>query len=368
MANLKKSHFTKALSLILALVFILGAFSGCGGKKEEPTTEPPTTTEPTTAAPVFYNPLTGQPGYDESLIGSRPVLISVENHPDARPQWGLTSSDIVWEMVAEGGITRMLLMYADYTRIPEKVGPTRSARHYFVDLAEGFDAIFVHFGYSPAAKKQIANHDVDNINGIIDGSYFFRDKTRKVAIEHRAYTTDEAIAKAIDKKGYRKTIEDDDYMNPFTFSETSRTLSGGACDEITVSFSPSYTYKYTYDAARNVYLCTKKDKKFVDSEGNQQNFENIIVCYTNISRISGDQKSRVDFDLSDGKGVYVTNGTYEEITWKKGDSDDMMKFYDASGNELMLNTGRTYIAICDDGRESKNTILPTESPSTQPVQ
>ena len=363
----KTSLITRALSMAMAIIFICGAFTGGGLKKEEPTTEP-STTEPTTLPPVYYNPLTGQRGYDETLIGSRPVLISVENHPKARPQWGLTSSDIVWEMVAEGGITRMLLMYADYTRIPEKVGPTRSARHYFVDLAEGFDAIFVHFGYSPAAKKQLKAHGVNNINGMVDGAYFFRDKSRrKYGIEHTAYTTDEAIAKAIEKKGYRTEIKDE-YASPFMFTEEPRTLSGGACDEITVSFSSSYTYKYTYDATRNVYLSTIKGKKFVDSEGTQQNFENIIVCYTNISNISGDQKGRVNFDLSKGKGVYVTNGTYEEITWEKGDSKDMMKFYDVNGMELVLNAGRTYIAIVDNDRESKNTILPTEPPSTEAVQ
>lgn len=363
----KNSLIKKVISFTMALIFVCGTFTGCGFKQMGATTEPPET-EPTTLIPVYYNPLTGQRGYDENLLGSRPVMISVENHPKARPQWGLTSSDIVWEMVAEGGITRMLLMYADYTRIPEKVGPTRSARHYFVDLVEGFDAIFVHFGYSPAAKRQLREHGVNNINGMVDGAYFFRDKSRKkYGIEHTAYTTDKAVAKAIEKKGYRKEVLSK-YASPFIFTETPRTLSGGACDEITVSFSSSYTYKYTYDATRNVYLSTINGKKFVDSEGTQQNFDNVIVCYTNISDILGDEKGRVDFDLSKGKGVYVTNGTYEEITWEKGDSKDMMKFYDAYGTELVLNTGRTYIAIVDNDRESKNTILPTEPPSTEAVQ
>ncbi len=358
MINLRNTRFTKILSLILALIFIVGAFSGCGDKEEEPTTTAaPTTTEPTTAAPVYRNPLTGEKGYDPALLNNRPVLVSVENHPDARPQWGLTSSDIVWEMVAEGGITRMLLMYADASRLPEKIGPTRSARHYFVDLAEGFDAIFVHFGYSPAAKSQIANHDVDNINGLVDGSYFKRDTSRNVATEHRAYTTDELIAKAIADKGYRTEIKDD-YKSPFKFNEEAVTLPDGVCNEITVSFSSSYTYKLTYDAERKVYLTTMKGNKFVDSEGTQQNFENVVCLYTNISSM-GDKKGRVTFDFSDGEGVFVSNGTYQNITWKKGNSADMLKLYDAEGNELKLNPGRTYIAICDDSRESTNKIVGT---------
>lgn len=352
----KKSRLTKLTALVLSIVFIIGAFSGCGGNKEEETTTqaPATTAPPTTEPPVVIrNPLTGQGGYDEALLSNRPVLISVENHPDARPQWGLTSSDIVWEMVAEGGITRMLLMYADASRIPEKVGPVRSARHYFVDIAEGFDAIFVHFGYSPYAKNQINNHDVDNINGLHD-NYFYRDKSRGVSSEHTAYTTDEAIAKAIANKEYRTTL-DEGYEKPFKFNETTKKLSGGDCNEITVSFSSGYTYKLSYDAERNVYLSSLNGNKFVDSEGTQQNFENIIICYTNISSM-GDSKGRVDFDLSSGKGTYASNGSYESITWEKGDSDDMMKFYNADGEELTLNQGRTYIAIVDNDREPHNTI------------
>ena len=354
MRKIQNSKLTKLLSLTLALVFILGAFAGCGGNTEEQTTT--TTQAPSTIkAPeevVIRNPLTGEAGYSKKLLKNRPVFIVVENHPDARPQWGLTSSDIVWEMVAEGGITRMLLMYADASRIPEKVGPVRSARHYFVDIAEGFDGIFVHFGFSPYAKNQIANHGVNNINGLYD-NYFYRDKSRGVSSEHTAYTTDEAINNAIANKGYRTEIKDD-YKSPFKFNKEAETFDA-SCTELTVSYSSGYTYTYTYDEENKVYLSKLNGNNFVDSEGTQQNFENIILCYTDISSM-GDSKGRVDFDLSEGKGIYVSNGTYTEITWKKGDSADMMKFYDKDGEELSVNVGRTYIGILDNDRESYNTI------------
>lgn len=356
MKNLKKSPFTKALSLVLALIFILSAFAGCGGEKEEEATEAPTTTEATTAAPVIVrNPLTGEAGYDEALLGNRPVFVVVENHPDARPQWGLTSSDIVWEMVAEGGITRMLLMYADSSRLPSKVGPTRSARHYFLELAQGFDGIFVHFGGSTYAYTYLKNNDIDDIDGKYDSKTFSRDRSRGVATEHTAYTTVEKVTAAIKSNGFRTTLKDG-YESPFKFNETTEKLSTGECNSIVVSFSSSYTYTYTYSAEDNVYYSALNGKAFKDSDGNQQNFENIIVCYTNISNISGDSKNRVTFDLSKGNGTYVSNGTYESITWKKGNGSDMMKFYDADGNELSLNAGRTYIAIVDNDREAKTVI------------
>lgn len=352
MRNLKKSHLTKLLSLTLALIFIVGSFAGCGSSKEEETT---TQAPSTTKAPeevVIRNPLTGEAGYNEKLLKNRPVFVVVENHPDARPQWGLTSSDIVWEMVAEGGITRMLLMYADASRIPEKVGPIRSARHYFVDIAEGFDGIFVHFGFSPYAKSQIANHGVNNINGLYD-NYFYRDSSRGVSSEHTAYTTDEAIAKAIENKEYRTTLEEG-YETPFKFNSKTKTLSA-PCNELKVAFSSSYTYTYTYDKENDVYLSKLNGNNFVDSEGTQQNFENIIVCYTNVSSM-GDSKGRVDFDLSEGEGIYVSNGSYTDITWKKGESADIMKFYNKNGDELSLNIGRTYIALMDESARNSNTI------------
>lgn len=352
MRKLKNSRFAKLLSLTLALIFVLGAFAGCGKEpEEETTTQAPSTTQ----APkkdVIRNPLTGEEGYSKKLLKNRPVFVVVENHPDARPQWGLTSSDIVWEMVAEGGITRMMLMYADASRIPEKVGPVRSARHYFVDLAEGFDGIFVHFGYSPKAKSQIANHDVDNINGLVD-NYFYRDSSRGVASEHTSYTTNEAIKNAIADKEYRTEINED-YKSPFKFNKKTKNLSA-PCNELTVSYSSGYTYTYTYDKENKVYLSALNGNKFVDSEGTQQNFENIILCYTSITSLN-DSKNRVDFDLSEGTGIYASNGSYTEITWKKGDSSDMMKFYNKNGDELSLNTGRTYIGILDNSRESYNTI------------
>ena len=356
MANFKKTRLMKTLSLIFALTLIVTAFTGCGGNEEEPTTTEPTTVITTEPPVVYRNPLTGEAGYNEELIGNRPVMVVVENHSQARPQWGLTSSDIVFEMVAEGGITRMILMYADASRLPDKIGPVRSTRHYFLDLAEGYDAIFTHFGQSTYAKQQLANHDIDNINGYVDGSYFSRDKSRNVDSEHTAYTTKEWVIKAIEDKEYRTSLKEG-YENAFSFNiDGDKVLKDGSCVTATVSFSSGYTYTLNYDKQENVYYSSLNGEPFMDSNGTQQNFENIVILYTNISAIAGDTKNRVDFDLSEGEGRYISNGSYEDISWKKGDSTDMLKLYDSEGEELKLNTGRTYIAICDDSREANNTI------------
>ncbi len=359
MANLRKNKIFKTLAIALTLAILTGLFAGCGKDTEEETTQ--TTAAPTTQAPATepyltgnINPLTGEANYPEELLKNRPVLISVENHKDARPQWGITDADIVWEMEAEGGITRMLLMFADASRIPDQVGPTRSARHYFVELVEGFDAIFVHFGGSPQAYTQLDNRGTDHIDGMTDSGAFARDNSRNVSSEHRAYTTGEKVMNAIENKGFR-TEADDDYLNPFKFNATAKKLADGDCNSMVVAFSSYATYTYNYSAEDNLYYSTLNGNSFKDSDGNQQSFTNLLICYADKSSL-GDAKGRISFDLSEGEGVYVSNGTYQKITWEKGDYSDMMKFYDADGKELALNAGRTYIGIVASSQEGACTI------------
>ncbi len=351
MAKIKKSNLTKLLSLTIALVLVIGCFAGCGKDTEDETSTTIPTTEATTLAPepAKVNPLTGEADYPEELIGNRSVFVSVENHPQARPQWGIASADIVWEMIAEGGITRMMCMFADVSRLPDKIGPVRSARHYFVELAEGFDSILVHFGGSTYGYDSIAEQKTDHIDGMSD-SGFSRDKSRNVDSEHTAYTTKDGVINNIDKKDFRTTVEEGK-ETPFKFNETVAALSGGACENVSVPFSSSYTYKYTYDAENNVYLSSLNGKAFKDDNGTQQSFTNIIIIYSKVTPLN-DGKGRVTYDLSKGSGIYISNGTYENITWEKGDYTDIMKFYGADGNELSLNVGRSYIALVPAGNDA----------------
>ena len=360
MTKFKNSTFVKFISFTLALIFILGAFSGCG-KKEEPETTAPPTTAPVTAAPTTspyltgnINPLTGEANYSKEILNNRPVMVSVENHKDARPQWGIASADIVWEMVVEGGITRMLLMYSDASRLPDKIGPTRSARHYFVELAEGFDAIFVHFGGSPKAYSAIKQQGTDDIDGMYDGNTFSRDSSRSVSSEHRAYTTKDKVVAAIESKKFRTEIQEE-YQNPFKFNSTAKALPGGKCTECVIPFSNYATYTYQYNAEEKLYYSSLNGAAFMDDNGTQQNFTNIIICYVTVTSL-GDAKGRVTFDMSEGSGKYISNGTYQDITWKKGDYTDMLKLYDAGGNELALNAGRSYIALVPDSKEASTII------------
>ena len=190
----------------------------------------------------------------------------VENSPSARPQWGLSTPDVVIEGVVEGGITRMMWLYADVNDIP-KVGPTRSARHDYVELAEGFDAIYVHFGGSTYAYNTIKNDKVDDIDGMYDGKYFARDKSRNVASEHTAYTTGENLYDAINTMKIR-TEAKDGYTSPFTFASEKRTLPGGACSSVLTVFSNSYKHTFKYNAEDGLYynyMTARKKLKLIET-------------------------------------------------------------------------------------------------------
>ena len=120
----------------------------------------------------------------------RPIIVTVNNHPDARPQSGLAAADIVYEMVAEGNVTRFLAVYQ--SELPDTIGPVRSARDYFVEIAEGLDAFYVAHGYSPEAKRLLNANVVDNINGMnYDGTLFKRSRNR--VAPHNSYITAEHI-------------------------------------------------------------------------------------------------------------------------------------------------------------------------------
>ena len=362
----QKNKFTKALSLILALIFIISAFTGCGGDKntEESTTKAPEadvteeTTEPIDL--TVRNPLTGSEDYDEALLNNKPVFVVVENSAAGRPQWGLTSSDMVFEMVAEGGIARMLLVYSDLSRLPDKIGPTRSARNYFVDIVEGFGGAFIHFGGPPNAYTAIRDNGTVTMDGYTNaGSYFKRDSDRLaagVSLEHTAYTTRELATTYFTENNLDLTIEDA-YKRPFKFNNEKVKLNSGDCTEITFTLSSSYKYTYTLNEENNRYYSSLNGSKFVDSEGNQQNFDNVIICYTSIYPLNdGTDDNRVIIELNEGSGVYVSNGTYENITWKKGGTENVLKFYGADGKELNLNIGRTYVGITQDTNASQTVI------------
>lgn len=360
--NVNKNRVTVLIAAVLLItaliagIFLFGKFKNDPADETTASTAQPTTQPPATQAEAvkLKNPLTGVAGLGDTAAGQRPIAVVVENAPPARPQWGLCSPDIVIEGVVEGGITRMLWLYADVNTIP-KVGPLRSARHDFVEMAEGLNAVFVHWGWSYVAEDAIISRKIDHINGL-NGVYFFRDNSRNVDSEHRGYTNGESIATALKDKNINTQVGET-YAAPFKFVKENavRTPGGSACEKVSFAFSSSYKHDFRYNTADKIYYNYMNDDPMLEDGGRQMAVTNVILLYCPVA--SYDNTILMEMDLTGGSGLYVSNGASETITWKKGNTPTApLKLYAADGTELQLNPGKSYIGFVP-AAQSGSTVI-----------
>ena len=352
MKNSKNKKIIIAVVAVIVVVAIaVGIYFGVSRNKKEPETTTEPTTAATTAAPVIIkNPLTGEVDYNDSAVGKRPVAVVVENSPQARPQYNMDSPDIIVEGEVEGGITRMLWLYADMTDLPEQVGPTRSARPSFVQFSQFFDCIYIHFGQSHSkgdyegADDYIKNNNIDNIDGMSTSSCFKRTKDK--VSPHNAVLLGNELVAAIDKKGYRTDL-DSSRFTQFAFNDKATAVSQTACNSITTKFSnraaSAYSHTFTYDAADGKYKNQSDYKQEVS-------FENIITLFAESEYVdkqdykgSGKTETYCNYKFTSGTGKLASAGTVVDFNWKE--ENGKLVFTDASGNELKLNPGKTWIGF-----------------------
>ncbi len=318
----------------------------------EPVTEAPET-DPSTGEPEYINPLTGlAAGVD--VNNRRPVAIMVNNVKASLPQSGISKADILFECLAEGGITRLMMLSTEYEFLP-KVGSVRSARDYYIDFADGFDSIFVHAGGSTYAYDTLASRNTDHIDGVNGPSpkgTFARDAERLaagVASEHTLFMQGgEALKAAIDSLKYR-TEKEEDAEAPMVFKPWDEvTTLGSTATHIGVNVSNYQYVDYVYDEATSTYLRYQYhgDKHMDCDTETQLSFTNVILMFNDSGIINGDEKNRLWMDTTgEGEGYYITNGTYASIKWEKETTDSPIKYYYEDGTEVEFNRGKTMINV-----------------------
>ena len=251
---------------------------------------------------------------------SRPLAIMINNHPDARKyHTGLQEAYIVYEIIVEGGYTRLMGIYKDVNL--SKVGSIRSARHYFLDYALENDAIFVHWGWSPQAEVDVTRLGIDNINGLsYEDVYFYRDNNLNVAYEHRGFTNSQLLNEAIKKLKYRETTSNKLLLN-YSVDEVNLSTVDGAtvANNVSIKYSNLVTTSYIYDATNKVYLRSVNGDKHADYKtGKQYTAKNIIVYQVDNHNLSNDTKGRQDIEnIGNGSGFYITDGYAIPIKWSK---------------------------------------------------
>lgn len=250
---------------------------------------------------------------------SRPYAVMINNNHAAWPHAGLQDAYLTYEIVVEGGITRMMALFKD--KDTTKIGSIRSARHYFLDYALENDAIYVHFGQSPQAESDLKKLGVDNINGLYDSTTFWRDTTLKKATEHTVFTSMEKLKAAAQKKSYNYNTKSDLLLN-YSVDEVDLSQKEGAkiANDITIKYSNYHTTSYTYDEENKVYKRSMSGKAHVDAiTGKQYTVKNIIVYQVkNYALNDGSGKDRQGLNnVGNGEGYYITDGYAVPITWEK---------------------------------------------------
>lgn len=273
----------------------------------------------------------------------RPIAVMIDNHIQAMPQAGLEQADLVYEMIVEGGETRLMLVLKD--KDLSKVGPIRSSRHNFLDYALENDAIYVHYGWSPKAKSDISTLNVNNINGIFESGSkkgFWRD-TGKYA-PHNAVTNTENILNIAKRKGYRTTTSKEPVLN-YVVDEVNLE-DGQNAETVTIPYSDHNTVKYTYDSEKQVYTRYSRGKKQTDwVTKNTVTTKNIIISFAKNTSIDSYGRQNID-NVKTLDGYYITNGKAIKIKCEKTSRSSQTVYKDFQGNEIDVNDGKTFIQIC----------------------
>lgn len=307
------------------------------------TTAQPTPTEP---PPQITSRLTGLP-MDAEDVDRRPIAVMINNIRKATPQIGIAAADIIFEMEVEGGITRMLAVFQNTDAIPE-LGSIRSARHNYVDLAGGLDAILVHVGGSYAANDQMARQKTEHIDLGLYSAAYWRDEEWRTqrGMEHSVKTTGERLQAVLDEKTSWRTDVRDSVGPLFNFREPEafEPADGSGATRVTVPYSRYITAVFNYDADRKVYTKNQFGSAQIDLATNEAiAFTNVFVLQTTIVSYDGGVLRQID--LSKGDGFYVSGGQMQPIRWQKGDTDDPLAVTTADGQPLPVNAGKSFISI-----------------------
>lgn len=343
---------TKRLACLLTCLLLVLTLPACGGKGAASEPEGPNEPAVSVLAPQpepepepvlpYTNPLTGE-GCEVDVGARRPIAVMLNNLKKALPQVGVSQADVIYEILAEGGITRMMAVFQDVAGAGE-IGTVRSARDYYASLAYGHDAVYLHAGGSPQAYEFIKSRGVtalDCVNGPYEGTLFWRDQERRrsAGLEHSVLTSSETIQELLPTYQRVRLDHEEGFQVGWTFQEGPE-AGGEAAEILTVPFSTYKTGVFEYDPDSGLYLVEEYGEPYVDGNtGEQVAVKNVLVLYTDVSKLSGDSAGRLKVRTTgSGGGLLVRDGLAWPITWEReGESDPALLL---SGGRPASGSGR----------------------------
>lgn len=308
--------------------------------------------------------------------GTRPYAVMIDNEgTNCLPQGGLHRAQIIYEIIVEGGVTRYMPIFwhnttdlkgelkpsnekdneSDEDNTPNEdntlneddilIGPVRSARHYFLDYALEHDAIYVHFGWSPQATRDISSFKVNNINGVLNGWEIFWDITNNPNDWQDSYTSMSKITEYVGKVNYRTET---DKKHVFSYNEENKEPAGdNAALNVLIEYSYTYKSQYIYDPETKEYNRLRNNEPHIERTTEKQlKVKNIIIQFNNNYTIKGDPEGRQEVETTgNGEGWYITCGKAIKIKWSKSSRTETTTYTDENGNPIILNPGQTWIQV-----------------------
>ena len=273
-------------------------------------------------------------------VNKRPVTaVMVENSTDARPQSGLSQGMVVFEAVAEGGVTRFMALYQDTS--PNNVGPIRSARPYYIQWALGFDAAYAHVGGSPDALSDIKSWNVRDLDQFANGSSYHRITSRPAP--HNVYTAISTLNQLETTKGYTSSS-----FTGFPRKPKATPLKQPTAASINLSLSgPDYNVHYDYAAATDSYNRSEGGAAQIDANTNTHISPKVVIAMV-IPETQGalDASGAYYSDyaaIGSGPADVFQDGGVTTGTWTKSSNTSQITFTDASGQAIKLNPGQTWL-------------------------
>lgn len=280
----------------------------------------------------------------------RSVAVMINNHPKARPQSGLGQADIVYELLAEGDVTRFLAIYQ--SEKPEKIGPIRSARDYFIELAKGYDSLYIAHGYSPDAKALIDQGYINNLNGMnYDGTLFYRASDRKAP--HNSYTSFENILEGAELNKY--SMEEEPTALPFLESNEVEALGGENTNSVMISYfsNSQFNSSYEYDEKLEKYKRYSNGELTADHDtGDPVLLDNIFIVETDHKVLDNEGRRSIDI-TSGGRGYLLQKGKWREVNWENIDGKILPI---ENGKQVGLVPGRTWINVIPSSPGLEQTV------------
>lgn len=297
----------------------------------KPVEKPVEAPKPTTLA----SPLTGMQVSPE--LAALPVTgVMIENSPDARPQAGLKDAGVVYEAIAEGGITRFLALFQEAK--PDYIGPVRSARPYYLEWLQGYDAAIAHVGGSPEALNLIKTTGIKDLDQFYNSGTYQRISTRYAP--HNVYTSIDKLLALETSKGFTKSA-----FTGFARKEDKpATTPAARLIDITMS---GYLYNphYEYDPAANVYKRSEGGKPHVDDKSGQQLAPKVVVVLIMPFALKADGLHSDYSTTGNGTAFIFQDGAITQGTWEKKASKESLRLGDANGSPLAINAGQTWISV-----------------------